>query len=314
MSLDAVHPYPVAIVNGYSVCGSRFLPNLEHESIASRSHRISKRRASQVPAVQVIVKALLRALRPANILQVRFCQGGVREGLVYSDLPSTVRCLNPLTVATCPYSPLSAEIMAGLLHAAIPGRTVKPQIRTSTIHLLFVHAPCSKDIRAAAALRSTTTGILASAHGLSHNDRAALALTLCERWGGEESIPQTDVDFFHNMQSVVGQKFSWWAKIIGQTAHLIGELYPAGVVGVRDTAVSFESALLEANGRRLDSTGNEAQASKIWIQCTVSNGIAAEAVDVWARKVKKLGKRKNWIGGADGWGLDVNVEVVNEHH
>lgn len=181
-----------------------------------------------------------------------------------------------------------------------------PQILTSTIHLLYVHAPYLKDVRAAAALRCTTTGILASTHGLSHKDRAILSLILCERWGGEDNIPQIDIDFFRKLQQIVGPTLSWWARFIGQTGKLIAELYPAGIVREDGALVTFESAM------RSEPRDREAHARQVWVRCTTLNEGAAGTVHTWARGFRKLGKKKNWIGGVGGWGLEVMIEAVSE--
>ena len=303
MASHPVQPYPIALINGFHVPISSFLPNNEIQSNVDNSvFRISSRRASQVPAVSFLITSLVAAL--PSISSIYFAQGGLREGLLFSTLPTSIRSQHPLVTATAPFAPSSPEALVALLHSGIPTKApppnsaqkdihcppslTNPAFLTSTIHLLNAHAPLPKDIRAAAALRSTTTGILASAHGLAHEDRALLALVLCERWEGE--LSPTDSDFHDRMQQLVGARHAWWAKYIGRLARGLGECYPAGIKGeVRlklesgwDTLGGGQNVVLKVSGYSGD----------------------------WVDDLRKLGKKKNRVGGKDGWGL--MVEVVSE--
>lgn len=242
MSMDSIQPYPIPIANGYRIPGTKFLPESARLQRSLDSHRISKRRASQVPAVQLVVGALLQAL-PAStsIGSVTFCQGGVREGILYSDLPKTIRQQHPLAAATRPFAPSSSSSLMQLLEKGIPGEcpisaSASP-ILEAAINLLYAHAANPKDIRSSAALRSTSTGILSNAHGLLHTGRALLGLVLCERWGGDE--PPADTQFFQNLQALVGPQAAWWAKYLGRLIGGVANIYPAGIMGSGTRAVDL---------------------------------------------------------------------------
>ena len=307
MATHPIQPYPIPIINGFQVTASAFLPDENAQSTANdnSTFRISSRRASQIPAVSFLVTALVEAL--PTISTIHFAQGGLREGLLYCNLPPSLRSQHPLVTASAPYAPPSTETLAHLLASGMPTgppskhRTSFPDfildkdILTSIIHLLNVHAPLPKDIRAGAALRSTTTGVLGSAHGLAHKDRAFLALTLCERWGGELSA--TDDEFFIKMQELVGGYEAWWAKYVGCLAGGIGDIYPAGVVREGEERVRFAA-----------STGETKEGKPIVeIQVSLNEKSGLQLPD-WAHALEKLGKKKNWIGGRDGWGLKVELE------
>lgn len=92
MSLDTVQPYPIPMVNGYSVRGADFPRNLQHQSITSVSHRVSKRRGSQVPAVQLIVNAIQQALEPYVVQYAVFCQG-LRAQKYWKSLYLLIACI-----------------------------------------------------------------------------------------------------------------------------------------------------------------------------------------------------------------------------
>ena len=312
MSLHAVQPYPIPIINGFVVPRSAFLQQPESVPNANFTFGISSRRASQVPAIAFLIQVLAQTL--PSISTIRFAQGGVREGLLFSQLSPTVRGQHPLIMATLPYAPRSASALARLLMSTIPCSTelahnpppslTSEPFLTSTTYLLYAHSPLPKDIRAAAALRSTTTGLLASAHGLLHEDRALLALVLCERWGGE--ISRTDTDFLAKMQGLVGQSAGWWAKYVGRLARGLGEIFPAGLVKEEDELGTWKTNLRWDNSEKEKTKGEEV--IKVQIE------ILREGIDGPVRAMKegleKLGKRKNWLGGKEGYGKRIEVNVL----
>ncbi|KAL8916119.1 MAG: hypothetical protein Q9172_006445 [Xanthocarpia lactea] len=311
MSLHSVNPYPIPIINGFRVPRTSFLPNVEEYSDPKTTFRISSRRASQVPAVTFLIKALAQSI--PSISYIHFAQGGIREGLLFSSLPSDVRARHPLLTATQPYAPPSTPSLFRLLRDSIPpprqydSSEDPPTLLTShdfhisVVHLLYAHASYPKDISAAAALRSTTTGILGNAHGLSHTDRALLALVMCERWGGE--LSPTDEQYLSKMQELAGPQASWWAKYIGRVASGIAELFPAGVLTEREAVgVSVVSEW---------SVAEETDEKKV-IEFTISHELEEldSAVEVWRHGMEKVGKKKNWIGGRGGWGMKVVTNVM----
>ncbi len=312
MSIHATHPYPIPIINGFRVPRSSFLPDLP-ESTDSSTFRVSARRASQVPAVKFLITALTRSL--PSISNIYFAQGGLREGLLFSTLPARVRAQDPLVTATLNYSPGSTQDLVALLSSAIPSYNevsndhVQPptfqffssNFLTSIVHLLTAHAHLPKDIRSATALRSTTTGLLASAHGISHDDRAVLALVLCERWGGD--ISPSDSEFQSKLQNLVGPEVSWWAKYLGRVARGIGDIFPAGLVREeernRTVVIKAEWAISSALKKKERITISIVQ---------LREGIETVLAD-WRDGLEKLGKKKHWVDGEEGFGLKIEVQV-----
>jgi retrograde regulation protein 2 len=176
--IGTLRHYPIPIVNGYTVDSATFFSNTFHygTTIKSTSHRISHRRSSQIPAVQLVVEALSRT--GIRISRVTFAQGGVREGLLYYGLPSSVRALAPVQSATITFAPPSAADFHDLLRSALPQDLINQGLILAVVNLLYAHEAASKDVRAVSALRCTTTGILASAHGLSHHGKAPFGVFL----------------------------------------------------------------------------------------------------------------------------------------
>ena len=302
MSSGAIQPYPIPTINGFSVPITAFTATEHVQSLDNSStFRISSRRASQVPAVSFLIKALTSAL--PSIHHIYFAQGGLREGLLFSSFPPQIRCQHPLVTATSPYAPRSTAALLALLKAGIPSSNNGPPlyvvrddaILTSLIHLLHYHAPLPKDTKAPAALRSTTTGLLASTHGLLHGSRAALALAMCERWGGE--LPPSDVDFLNRMQELVGGNQSWWAKYVGRLAAIVGELYPAGIIREGEERVKFRCRWGSSD------KGN----AVVHIDVGLREGAGVRPA--WADDLEKVGKKKNRVGGREGYGWKVDVRI-----
>ncbi|KAL9009678.1 MAG: hypothetical protein Q9173_005314 [Seirophora scorigena] len=310
MSLHSITPYPIPIINGFRVPKSSFQPNLDkYFSDPDATFRISARRASQVPAIAFLIKALTQSI--PSISYIYFAQGGIREGLLFSSLPTSIQSQHPLIAVTQSHAPPSAASLSRLLtrwipqarHPATPSdppaALTSHTMLTSTTNLLHAHASFTKDIRAAAALRSTTTGLLGNAHGLSHTDRALLALIFCERWGGE--ISPVDEHFISRMQEVVGPRASWWAKYIGRAAGVIGDLFPAGVV--RDGEEDL-MGIMASWGEEAKKGGVE-ETVDIMIGVRI-NGME-DIVNECRHGMEKVGKKKNWVGGNERWGLKVRA-------
>jgi len=319
MAQHRVQPYPIPIINGFHAPRTSFQDTLQTQTLASSTapiFRVSTRRASQVPAVAFLISVLSDALPP--IKEALFSQGGVREGLLYTFLPPAVRAAHPLVTATAPYaspnaSPAATFALRVLLAAAIPDvnipaphtaiRTVAhPPFLQALANSLHLHAPLPSESRAASALRATTTGVLTAAHGLSHTDRALLALALCERWGGEGQIAPTDEDFLARTRALVGDELSWWTKYVGAVAGLVGEVYPGGLVRVGEERMEVEGRWKAGvKGKSVDEVGIE-------VVVRVREGEEGSA-EGGVRALEKVGKRKNWVGGKERYGFRVGVVV-----
>ncbi|KAL9098555.1 MAG: hypothetical protein Q9163_005812 [Psora crenata] len=305
MSMDAIRPYPIPLINGYRVGGDDLPFMTCPSSITPGAHRISKRRASQLPAIQLVITAVLQALPSSMSLEeIIFCQGGVREGLLFADLVNDVRIQHPLVAATQPHAPSSVHTLLALLQSATPKNAPTSfALLVATISLLYTHASHPKDIRSAAALRSTSTGILSNVHGLLHGDRAMLALILCERWGGH--VPLIETQYFGSLQAVVGSRASWWAKYIGRIARGIGEFYPAGIVQKGEEAVKLGVTL--ADDGSVDDEGGKLDI--LYVAISDVRDYALAVAKRWAKDLKKLGGEKNWVNSKDGWKINVQVEI-----
>lgn len=318
MSQHRVSPYPIPAINGFKVSRREFLSTdqvkakakeaLENSDEENELFRISDRRASQVPAVSLLVNVLAEAL--PQIKEVRFCQGGVREGHLFSSLPAEIKAEYPLVVATQPAAPKSSTRLLKLLRSAFPDGSTQnahddyksvftPELLEAFTNLIYYHGSHSKDLQASAAIRSTTSGILAGVHGVLHESRALIALLLCARWGGSGSLPPTDEPFKKSLEALVESPWAlWWINYLGAVASLIASVYPAGAVPDK------ERLRLKAKWD-LD----EKRRPVLELTARTDGDVDGELLGVELKGIEKVGKRKRWIGGREGIGHRVRVEV-----
>ena len=312
MSQSDIQPYPIPIINGFQVNVSAFRNTMKIQDVASseKIFRVSKRRASQVPAVAFLVNVLIDAL--PRIKSIQFCQGGVREGYFFDSLGQEIRSEPPLPAATSLHAPPSANELASLLSDALPKATpplkelavpssIDESLTRSTVNMLFAHASHPKETASLSALYAPVTGSLASAHGISHKNRSLLSLILCERWDGE--LPPDHTSFRGRLSQLLTPQEVWWAHYLGRVAALIAEFYPAGVV--REERVAFEAKWENIVGKK------EMTEVGIHLEIRTPAEVGGEGADSYAavvKEIEKLGKKKNRSGGDKGIGLPVEVQ------
>ncbi|QQK48459.1 Ppx/GppA phosphatase [Penicillium digitatum] len=308
--------YPISIINGYTAPKKDFENTEALKEVARTAHeifRVSDRRRKQVPSVAFLVNTLAESL-PHGIKEAHFCQGGVREGVLFREMPPVVRQQDPLEVATARYAPSSAEALAAFLLAAIPRPSASRSFPSSiALHLiqafanaLYYHATMSKELSSSAALYSTSTGILASTHGIPHAHRAILALMLQERYGGE--LPPRDMDFKAHLQSILTPEEVWWTRYLGKLGFVLSQLYPTGSIDTSKPRIVPSAQWKNGLGKSGKKEGLDLTITIQQVAYDPSHLKEELGNDV--QKIQKVGKRKNWIGGRNGWGIKVRVSVV----
>jgi len=251
--------YPISIVNGF-VARKRDFTDVRRLEKAARDaksiFRVSDRRRAQVPAVAFLVSVLAEII-PHGIKEAHFCQGGVREGVLFRTLKPEVRMQSPIEVATAPYASPLAPKLARFLDNSLPDdprsfetldssdqdngwemipsessmRRLPPSFTThilqATANMLYYHSGVSKELSSVAALYTTSTGILADTHGTSHRNRAILALLLEARFEGD--LPPRDHAYREALQRLLTPPELWWINYLGAVALVLSRVYPAGV-------------------------------------------------------------------------------------
>ncbi|KAM0384905.1 hypothetical protein ACHAQC_011914 [Fusarium culmorum] len=313
-------PYPISIINGYTVGRERFENTKAMEEVARTAHsifRVSDRRRKQVPAVAFLINVLSNAI-PHGIRLAHFCQGGVREGLLFKELPPSIRAQDPLEVTTQRFAPESAEMLCNLLMFSFPApsrggsrrfpASFSKHVIRAFANTMYVHTIMDKELASTTAMYSTSTGLLAFTRGVSHQDRARLALMLESRYMGE--LPPRESKFKEALQSIISPEEVWWTAYLGRVGYLLGRLYPSGKVDESKPRVVLSSQWAWDLGHKKKGQG---------LQLTISVQRMKEdpaklkkALRDHVNIVEKIGKKKNWAGGQDGWGMKVKVKVVEE--
>jgi retrograde regulation protein 2 len=167
--------------------------------------------------------------------------------------------------------------------------------------MLYAHSQVHRASQSAAALHSTTTGILASINNLTHVDRALLALILCERWEGD--LHPTDQTFHHQLSRCVSSQEAWWCQYLGRVAALIGDVYPAGRVPETGGRIRLETAWTS-------TVKKKELCDMLCLQIIFSDDAAAATgrhmLQERAETIEKAGKRKNWI---NEYGVRVGTQI-----
>ncbi|OQV07260.1 hypothetical protein CLAIMM_11718 [Cladophialophora immunda] len=312
MSQHKVSPYPIPIINGFCVTKREFQQTGAITAVAAEESvfRISKRRAEQVPAVAFLVNVLVDAL--PMIQQVRFCQGGVREGFLFDTLDAPTKALDPLAAATAPYGHSSAADLAALLWDGLPGvnhldrslpASFTPALVRAVADMMYLHLPLPKETRSLAALHAPLTGVLTAAHGVAHAARAILALALCARWNVD--LPPPHEALHARLRAVLTHQEGFWASYLGALAGLLGTVYPAGHVDPKRPRIRLAARWADGLGKKGLSQG-----VVLDLKCRREDPMTVPlALNPLVDDLEKVGKKKNRVGGEHGFGVPVQVEI-----
>ena len=315
MSQHRTSPYPIPIINGFFVSKRDFQQTASMSAVAAEQSvfRISKRRAEQVPAVAFLVNVLVEAL--PMIQNIRFCQGGLREGFLFDTLDASTKALDPLEAATAQYGTSSAADLAALLWNSLPGANhhdrslppaFDPPFARAVANMMYLHHSLPKESRSLAALYVPVTGVLASAHGISHADRALLALTLCARWNADLAPPHEN--FKARLYAITTHQEGFWADYLGAVASLVGAVYPAGLIGAKHTRLKISAHWADGLGKRGLNQG-----VVLKLQCRRDDPMTCPtAVNKLVDNIEKVGKKKNRVGGEHGFGVPCEVRIERD--
>lgn len=310
--------YPISLINGYAAQRKQFEDTETLQNVARQAKeifRVSDRRRSQVPAVAFLVNVLSEAI-PWGIKEAHFCQGGVREGFLFRQLSSEVRQEAPLEVATGYFAPGSRLSIQGMLKSAIPKdsktksfpETFGEPVVDSFANSMYLHMFMSKETASTTALYSTSVGLMSSIHGVSHQDRARLALMLEARYRGE--LPPREQAFKEALTKLITPEEVWWASYLGRVGCLLTALYPSGKLHKSKPRVVLSAQWSWTLGKEKNKEG-----LVLTISVQKVNHDPAKTKDTlleFADVVEKIGKKKNWVGKDDPWGMKVKVRVVEE--
>lgn len=234
--------YPIPVVNGYSISGKALKKlvakykdkNPEDVVRQIKAFRVSKRRARMVPAVCFLVSALLEVI---PIKRVHFSEGGVRQGLCYQMLSDEEKRKDPLFTGVKYYCchnefGLSDEEYQALyytLKSALPSPYLDyhhplhlHRLLPAVIYLANLTSHYPKESRAYVSFHMPLpSGPLANILGLTHKERATLAILLAYRQGGAVPDP-----IFYSVLSLVGKKGISVCKYLGRMMEFVFTVSP----------------------------------------------------------------------------------------
>ncbi|KAL1891618.1 retrograde regulation protein 2 [Sporothrix stenoceras] len=282
MHNDAVQPYPVPLMGGYTVPGYFFrdthgMRRANHELAGGKIFGMSKRRRQQFAAITAVVDALIVALQRSNhtIRSVTFCAGGNREGALMMRLPPSLREADPLKVLVETAAASSSYTRGRADKDVVAAIEASAEALLSALPPLPSSQPAWAPLRPLLALLAThiweRTGADSSANaafvlhdavvrnpgmpGLTHQARAVLAVSLWTRWGG--GVAPTDKSLLDGLRQLLDRRVGgnsggsegdddlmFWAEYIGGVSAVLALVFPAGPPNAVELAsIRFEPTL-----------------------------------------------------------------------
>ncbi len=186
------HPLPV--LHHYEMTARQALETCELVARQSRSSLettpgISSRRVDTIPYAALVMSALVEE---AKIGKISISAGGLREGALYRALPPEIRSYDPLLAgASYIASRMAPAEESGAAYAAlcdalfIDETPAERRIRVATCLLADIGAYFHPDLRGEHAF---DTALRAPFYGVTHPERASIALALYCRHEGAKAI------------------------------------------------------------------------------------------------------------------------------
>ncbi|KAI9353085.1 Ppx/GppA phosphatase family-domain-containing protein [Pilaira anomala] len=269
--------YPIPIINGYTMTTdelrylSEFYSRKDPQVLMKKLKvfRISKRRASMIPASCFLMCAILQVFQ---IRQAYFSEGGVRQGFCYQLLPIKEKRKDPLLEGVKAYTSqshyaldsLEFDSIFAILANALPEIYLSPthplqlhRLLPAAIHLSNLTSHYPKETRAFVSFHMPlASGPLANVPGLTHRERAILSILLTYRQGG--SVPDP---IFYSVQGLVGRKGISVCKYVGRLMELVFAVSPLQPgIGLIKSGLSFttiqDDSTLPIEEEEEDSSSN----------------------------------------------------------
>ncbi|CAO3578009.1 unnamed protein product [Absidia cylindrospora] len=254
--------YPIPMINGYTISG-KALKKLVHRYNNKKADdvvrqvqgfRISRRRAEMMPAICFLVSAMVEVI---PIRRVHFSEGGVRQGICYQMLAAHEQSKDPLFSSVKMYTSSSDfalrdeefDAIYDILKDALPEPYLDPnhplqlcRLLPAAIYLANLTSHYPKESRAYVAFHmSLPSGPLANVPGLTHKERATLAILLAYRQGGAVPDP-----IFYKVQSLVGKKGISVCKYLGRVMELVFAVSPLQPgIGLIRSGLTFKTIAAE---------------------------------------------------------------------
>lgn len=190
-----IRNHPLPVLHHYEMSGREVVDACDLIARQSRSSLeatpgISSKRIDTIPYAALVLQMLVTE---AKLASVSVSAGGLREGLLYRDLSPDIRAYDPLIAGAAFFGarmapePQTGAAFCGFLDGLFPDETpAQRRIRSATCLLADIGAYFHPDMRADQAF---DTALRAPFYGVTHPERAAIALSLYCRHGGAKGPP-----------------------------------------------------------------------------------------------------------------------------
>lgn len=185
------HPLPV--LHHYEMTGKQATDTCDLIARQSKSSLevtpgISSKRIDTLPYAAVVMRTLVEAI---GLKSVSVSAGGLREGLLYRELAPEIRAFDPLIAGAAflgarmePEQTMGGAYVAFTENAFAGETSAQERIRIATCLLADIGSYFHPDMRADQAFY---TSLRAPFYGVTHPERAAIALSLYSRHAGAKS-------------------------------------------------------------------------------------------------------------------------------
>lgn len=190
---------------------------------------ISSKRIDTLPYAALVMRTLIEAI---GLKAVSVSAGGLREGLLYRDLPDEIRKFDPLIAgAAFLGARMEPEDLMGAAYAEFTAgvfsdeTAAQRRIRLATCLLADIGSYFHPDMRADQAF---DTALRAPFYGLTHQERAAIALSLfCRHAGAKTPASSSAVialmsEAEQKRAMLIGLALRFGAAIAPKAPHAIG--------------------------------------------------------------------------------------------
>jgi len=243
--------YPLKVLHGYEPPIPQLLQSLKwirerDQAAMSAMTGTSTQRLSLVPLATEVLAELIRRIGPARVAVSAY---GLREGLLYRQMPESMRLLDPL-IEACRHMEAAAARSPGFgaaLHAWLkplyPGLTAADdRLMLAACLLHDVQWRAHPDYRAELCFESVTRASIA---GIDHAERVFLGLALLHRYKAVATAEETQ-----RYAGLLSPERAAEAAVLGRAMRLGAMLSGAAMGVIEDSRIAREGGKL-----RLTLTG-----------------------------------------------------------
>lgn len=119
-------------------------------------------------------------------------------------------------------------------------------------------------------------------------------------------MPPADQEFKRSLEKLIDSPWTiWWIKYFGTVAALVAAVFPAGVCNSQN-----EDRL------KVKASWQEGEKGERRLSVSVRFGseVDSEMFCGEVKNIEKVGKKKNWVSGKDGFGYKVAVVLEDFEH